>query len=337
MRENNELHNEVDEFQLSLVHYAAKYGTFAVLDFMINSDSHNSSNNNEEDDDDEIGLNDEFVSFDVNAKDDEKMTPLHYAVKYRRYEAVVVLLGHPKVDPNVKNRNGWTPLHFGVSSQNAEMVKLLLDHNKIDQNVKNNSLVSPLSMATQMHLEEIKKLFSLASSNLIMNRIRPQTTQGVLRKRPLTGFSSGYSRKNNNGSYNSCIHQNDSICGDNNNRRNICSVSSLRSDKKCRPSTTMKSTRQGGRISSSKTLPNDINENIREPKETIVRFELQKRNEKPKLHYPFQHANSRLQTSQLGKEKRISRTASGLRKQASNFSTVSNLSRTKWKTPNIVD
>ena len=99
----------------------------------------------------------------------------------------------------------------------------------------------------------------------------------------------------------------------------------------------MKSTRQGGRISSSKTLPNDINENIREPKETIVRFELQKRNEKPKLHYPFQHANSRLQTSQLGKEKRISRTASGLRKQASNFSTVSNLSRTKWKTPNIVD
>lgn len=329
LREKEELVNEVDEFKMSLIHYAAKYGSFAVLDFMLNEPNIITKSDNDDDNatfltDEENQKKSDKNQFDANAKDNEMMTPLHYAVKYRRYEAVAILLAHQKINVNAKNLNGWTPLHFAVGSQNVEIVKLLLEKKGIDPNIKNKSLVSPSLMATQMHLDEIKKLFIQHST------LRPQTTPGMLRKRPLTGFSNN---NTNDGYYNSRNHQkeNSRISYDINNRR-PCTVSSICSDRRIRPSTTMRSTYQRdsngiqvGRI--SKSVSNDINmnENIRRPKEVVVRFELQKRNEKPKLRFPIQQQQNHLQNLKYGNEKRISRTAAGSRKQITKFSTTPNL------------
>lgn len=313
LKDMEKLENEVDEFQLNLLHYAAKYGNFAVLDFML-TDGNDQFDNEEEE-------SKNHSLFNINANDDEKMTPLHYAVKYRRYEAAAVLLGHPKIDANAKNRNGWTPLHFAVYSKNEEMVKLLLEKSGADPNMKNNSLVSPALMASQMHLDKIKKLFILASSSL-QTSTRPQTTPGMQRKRPLTGISINHTR---NISYSNDY---DNSVG----RKSRCGpASSLLAGRRCRPSTTIRSTRKVGKISSSKSEPsNDNNQIIREPRETIVRFDLQKQNEKQKIRFPVQHIF-------IKNEKRISRTASGSRKQISKYSTSSNLPRTILKMPNIID
>lgn len=321
LREIDNLDNEVDEFQISLLHYAAKYGNLAVLDFMLN----NNYNQFEEEEDNER-KNILAKSFDVNAKDDEKMTPLHYAVKYRRYETALVLLCHPKIDANAKNLNGWTPLHFAVNSKNEEMVKLLLEKSRADPNAKNNSLVSPSLMAAQMHLDDIKKLFVLTSS------LRPQTTPNVLRKRPLTGFSRNAGNINNNSGFN--IQHNDNSAA----RNRYGSTSALLIDRKCRPSTTIRSTRKAGRISSSKSeITNAPNNIIHEPRETIVRFDLnQRQREKPQLRFPVQKQQKIFKKLQDVNEKRISQTASGSRKSISKFP-ASNLSRATWKMPNIID
>ena len=63
---------------------------------------------------------------DVNAKDEDGRTPLHWAVESADEDAVdsVLLMG---ANTNAKDKDGRTPLHLAVESADERIIKLLLD------------------------------------------------------------------------------------------------------------------------------------------------------------------------------------------------------------------
>ncbi|OHT07635.1 hypothetical protein TRFO_24131 [Tritrichomonas foetus] len=159
-QEINESIDEVDEYGMTLLHYAAKYGNFAVLNFLIN----------------------ENPSL-INKKDLHQMTPLHYSVKHRHYETTKLLLDQNETLVNAKNSNGWTPLHFAVDTNNPEITKMLLNNPKIDRHARNNARITPSLLASKLQFENIINLFLSCS-------VRPKTTPSMYR-RPLTGATNG--------------------------------------------------------------------------------------------------------------------------------------------------
>lgn len=80
----------------------------------------------------------------VNAKDRDGYTPLHYA---RSAEAVNALLSHKKIDINAKSSLGWTPLHVAIFHNYPETVSALLSDERIDVNVRDGVGVTPLLLA----------------------------------------------------------------------------------------------------------------------------------------------------------------------------------------------
>ena len=64
---------------------------------------------------------------DVNAKDDNGWTPLHFAVYYGHKEIVELLIAKG-AEVNAKDKNGWTPLHLAVDGGHTEIADLLRKH-----------------------------------------------------------------------------------------------------------------------------------------------------------------------------------------------------------------
>ena len=60
-------------------------------------------------------------------------------------------------DLNAKNDEGWSPLHYAVGENHLEVVKLLLDAGA-NVNVKENRGISPLDFASMFGFFEIMKL-----------------------------------------------------------------------------------------------------------------------------------------------------------------------------------
>ena len=67
---------------------------------------------------------------DVNAKNNDGWTPLHYASRNGHTEIVKLLLEHG-VDVNCKNNNGYTPLHLASEKRHTEIVNLLKQNGAI--------------------------------------------------------------------------------------------------------------------------------------------------------------------------------------------------------------
>jgi E3 ubiquitin-protein ligase mind-bomb len=124
-------------------------------------------------------------SNNVNAQDDEGWTALHCAITHKSEVATKELLNHKDVDVNIKNNNNCTPLHFASNywrdipvdlfnsilektndinaqdedgrtalhwaiSENSEIVvKELLNHNDVDVNVKNDYHRTPLHLVSE--------------------------------------------------------------------------------------------------------------------------------------------------------------------------------------------
>jgi ankyrin repeat protein len=62
---------------------------------------------------------------DVNAKDNDDWTPLHWACYQGHVQVVIELLGHA-ADSDAQDRSGWTPLHFACcNGQMAVVIELL--------------------------------------------------------------------------------------------------------------------------------------------------------------------------------------------------------------------
>jgi ankyrin repeat protein len=83
---------------------------------------------------------------DVNLKDSNGYTPLHYAA-YLGHHDIILLLNDPRTDVNIQNNEGNTPMHLACLSGRIEMIKALLKHHKIDVNTKNNDDMNPLHVA----------------------------------------------------------------------------------------------------------------------------------------------------------------------------------------------
>jgi len=62
---------------------------------------------------------------DVNAKDEDGVTPLHMAAN-RGHKEVVELLIANGADVNAKGMTGWTPLHYAAVSGRKEVAELLI-------------------------------------------------------------------------------------------------------------------------------------------------------------------------------------------------------------------
>ena len=64
---------------------------------------------------------------DVNAKDEDGMTPLHYAVE-GGYNEIAELLFDKGANVNAKNENGETPLDVAIQYKQSETADLLRKH-----------------------------------------------------------------------------------------------------------------------------------------------------------------------------------------------------------------
>ena len=64
---------------------------------------------------------------DVNMKDEDGHTPLHWACTYGNEEICRLLLEHG-ADPNARDDNGRTPLHWACLYNHTAIVRLLIEH-----------------------------------------------------------------------------------------------------------------------------------------------------------------------------------------------------------------
>ncbi len=95
----------------------------------------------------------------VNARDQFRETPLHYAVLNNHSEIVKVLLEH-NADANARNWLEETPLHLAAEKGFIKIVRLLLSY-AADVNARDTSGETPLHKAARSgHFNVVKELVS---------------------------------------------------------------------------------------------------------------------------------------------------------------------------------
>jgi ankyrin repeat protein len=114
--------NEADLNRTAL-HYATSLGATRILDVLIKCGA------------------------DVNKKDLDEWTPLHYAVNYNKIAAAKTLLAASGIDVNATTKEGNTPLHLAANAGKVQMVKTLLEATGIEVNKKNKNGSTPLAVA----------------------------------------------------------------------------------------------------------------------------------------------------------------------------------------------
>ena len=82
---------------------------------------------------------------DVNAKDEEGLTPLHLAASWGHKEVAELLIDNG-ADVNAKDIDGWTPLRKAAWHGRKEIVELLIA-NGADVNATTNRGTTPLDWA----------------------------------------------------------------------------------------------------------------------------------------------------------------------------------------------
>ena len=97
---------------------------------------------------------------DANAEDDDGMTPMHYAA-YRGHAEVVKLLLAKGADANARDKNGMTPLHWAAHYGQAKVAKVLLAKGA-DVTAKASYGMTPLHWAARRGYAEIVTLLEAA-------------------------------------------------------------------------------------------------------------------------------------------------------------------------------
>ncbi len=84
---------------------------------------------------------------DINAMDNEGITPLHLAAEEgRSHRKMVVLLLHEGADPNLQDIGGNTPLHLAARKGSRQTVLMLLTAGA-DPKIRNNDDKTPRQVA----------------------------------------------------------------------------------------------------------------------------------------------------------------------------------------------
>jgi len=93
---------------------------------------------------------------DVNAKDEERMTPLHWAASFGQKEVAELLIAEG-ADVDAKNEEEWTPLYVAAMEGQKEVAELLIAAGA-DVNAKNKNGDTPLDMAIGLEQPETADL-----------------------------------------------------------------------------------------------------------------------------------------------------------------------------------
>jgi len=98
--------------------------------------------------------------FDVNSKDDNLWTPLHFAAQSFNENIVAFLLNN-NADPNAKDSDGNTPIFralFSCHGEDTNIFTMLLEK-KGDPQLKNNNGISAIELAGKVTNFDLKKYF----------------------------------------------------------------------------------------------------------------------------------------------------------------------------------
>ena len=102
----------------------------------------------------------EHEGLDVNSADGSGMTALHYAVREKFPDGVRGLLSHEGLDVNLQDGNGSTALHHAVMVRFPEVVEWLLGREDIDVEVEDKDGLTALGLANQLGYKELADLIS---------------------------------------------------------------------------------------------------------------------------------------------------------------------------------
>ncbi|OOF93412.1 hypothetical protein ASPCADRAFT_150839 [Aspergillus carbonarius ITEM 5010] len=109
-------------------------------------------------------------------RNDIGMTPLTYAAREGLTTVVSWLLSTGKVDLNFENYLGWTPLAYAAHMGHADIVKLLLSAAGIDPDSKDNLRWTPLLKATVMgHGDIVSQLLATGRVNVLSQDVEGET------------------------------------------------------------------------------------------------------------------------------------------------------------------
>ena len=97
---------------------------------------------------------------DVNLQDGNGLTALHYAVREKITDGVKALLAYDDIDVNLQDGNGMTALHHAVKARFPEAVEWLLGREDLDIEVKDKDGLTALALANQLGYTELADLIS---------------------------------------------------------------------------------------------------------------------------------------------------------------------------------
>lgn len=99
---------------------------------------------------------------DVNARDNERETPLHKTCRYGNNELVKTILSSNKSDLNLRNKEGQIPLYLACKFSHEQVIKILLER-RADTTIEDKDGKSPLDVSLEMlkSLEEKCNYFKI--------------------------------------------------------------------------------------------------------------------------------------------------------------------------------
>lgn len=88
-----------------------------------------------------------FPDILVNKLDLNGESPLHYCIERNDLEIVRLLVSHPGIDVNIHNpESPWRPIHYVIPIEDIRIAETLLSHPNIDVNVQNSNGDTPLHL-----------------------------------------------------------------------------------------------------------------------------------------------------------------------------------------------
>ena len=93
----------------------------------------------------------------INSKDSKENSSLHLSTYFNSKKIFNYLLTNNNIEINSKNKEGFTPLHFAVVSQNKSMIKKLLIKGA-NCSIKNDKMLTPYDLAKKNNYFSIQNI-----------------------------------------------------------------------------------------------------------------------------------------------------------------------------------
>ena len=97
--------------------------------------------------------------FDINAKDAQLKTPLHYSTEKNNYEILNILINYEGIDVNPIDKDGNTPIHYAIFNNHSRAIKKLIQyHAKL--NIRNKNKRTALELGLNSINNNIRNIFT---------------------------------------------------------------------------------------------------------------------------------------------------------------------------------